>query len=634
MLNAISDETEIVRVKMYNSGRRSWPSGVIGVLILLSALVGIQGMIGPVEASGNRGLSVVLRQSEGANSPSAGMVELYQKSYALVIGIDAYRDQAWSRLSNAVKDAKGVAGALEEKGFEVTLATDLNSEQLEQKLKHFFIRKGRDPEARLFIWYAGHGFTLNGEGFLIPANGKSPSDEVAFLDTAISLRDFGKFSRYAKSKHVLAVFDSCFAGTVFNVARSAPPAAITRVTTEPVRQFLSSGDAGQEVSDDGLFANLFIEALSGRNRADANGDGYLTGSEIGAHLTYQVSNLTSNQQTPRYGKLRAQKFSNGDFVFQLASRQDVKSVSSLELNKPSGQGTSVAAPADKEVIFWAAVEKSNDPLLFKAYLEQYPNGNFAPLARAKIEVLANSKVQDKKVQERAEVRVEERDERLWVGAKLLSVRRGPGTKFDKIGRLSQGTEVEITGKVADSNWYRIKTENGSIGFVFGKYLDQEAPRSNSDVARTEPQPASVTASSSQSRRSAPSGQIEIVNASRLKISPSAYQLIKDTVRRSISGREWTAVERVTVRLTNLGARKERNPDYAGAKLAQGVFGALVGRNIQLGNVAATNTFLHAEVTVIAVLKDGTSWTDAGTHTLKGDGRSNRRLSIQMQETVM
>ena len=279
-------------------------------------------------------------------------------------------------------------------------------------------------------------------------------------------------------------------------------------------------------------------------------------------------------------------------------------------------------------------EKSNDPLLFKAYLEQYPNGNFAPLARAKIEVLANSKVQDKKVQEQAEVRVEERDERLWVGAKLLSVRRGPGTKFDKIGRLSQGTEVEITGKVADSNWYRIKTENGSIGFVFGKYLDQEAPRSNSDVARTEPQPASVTASSSQSRRSAPSGQIEIVNASRLKISPSAYQLIKDTVRRSISGREWTAVERVTVRLTNLGARKERNPDYAGAKLAQGVFGALVGRNIQLGNVAATNTFLHAEVTVIAVLKDGTSWTDAATHTVKGDGQSNRRLSIQMQETVM
>ncbi len=158
---------------------------------------------------------------------------------------------------------------------------------------------------------------MGGEGFIIPSDGASPSDKVAFLSSAILLRDFGKFSRYAESKHVLAVFDSCFAGTIFNVARSRTPPAITRITTEPVRQFLSSGDAGQEVSDDGRFARVFIEALEGRRRADANGDGYLTGTEIGEHLTYEIANLSGNAQTPKYGKLLSDQFNKGDFVFVL-----------------------------------------------------------------------------------------------------------------------------------------------------------------------------------------------------------------------------------------------------------------------------------------------------------------------------
>ena len=120
---------------------------------------------------------------------------------------DAYRDPSWPRLSNAVRDARAIAEALESKGFEVTLETDLNADALSDSLKDFFIRKGRDPQSRLFVWFAGHGHTMNGEGFLVPTDGPAPRDEVGFLSTAVSLRDFGKFVRYAKSKHVYAVFD-------------------------------------------------------------------------------------------------------------------------------------------------------------------------------------------------------------------------------------------------------------------------------------------------------------------------------------------------------------------------------------------------------------------------------------------
>jgi hypothetical protein len=51
--------------------------------------------------------------------------------------------------------------------------------------------------------------------------------------------------------------------------------------------------------------------------ADANHDGYVTGTELGLFLQQKVTNLTHNRQTPRYGKLNAYGYDRGDFVFQV-----------------------------------------------------------------------------------------------------------------------------------------------------------------------------------------------------------------------------------------------------------------------------------------------------------------------------
>ncbi len=322
--------------------------------------------------SAGRGVSVKLKKSEKPGASSAGEVRLYNSSYALVIGIDDYTN-GWPRLSGAVNDARVVAKELENHGFDVTLETNLDSEQLKDVLNKFFIFKGENPEARLFVWFAGHGHTLNDEGYLVPADAPLPKETAKFKYMALSLRRFGELVRQAQSKHAMAVFDSCFSGTIFSTQRSAPPAAITRATTLPVRQFLSSGDADQEVSDDGRFRKLFIRALQGEEPADANGDGYLTGSELGLFLTDRITNLTSSQQTPRYGKLRDENYDRGDFVFLLARgdgpsesethgepdrRDDTDSQGEDEVHKPPlkkkpSQGTVRARiePTDAEVRF-------------------------------------------------------------------------------------------------------------------------------------------------------------------------------------------------------------------------------------------------------------------------------------------
>ena len=171
-----------------------------------------------------------------------------------------------------------MTGVLEDRGFEVTLLKNVDSNTLRSELRRFFTVKGNDPDARLLLWYAGHGHTINDEGFLVPSDAPAANDP-SFKISALHMRDFGGLVRLAESKHVLSIFDSCFSGTIFTSRAGSVPPAITARTAKPVRQFLTSGAAQQTVRYDGSFRKLFLRAIEGEdNRADSNSDGYVTGS--------------------------------------------------------------------------------------------------------------------------------------------------------------------------------------------------------------------------------------------------------------------------------------------------------------------------------------------------------------------
>jgi peptidylprolyl isomerase len=145
-----------------------------------------------------------------------------------------------------------------------------------------------------------------------------------------------------------------------------------------VRQFLTSGDAGQQVSDDGTFARLFIEALLGEQPADSNGDGYLTASELGAFLDGKMSNYTQNRQTPRFGKLRSPEFDKGDFVFALPGN-DGPSAARKSITQSSG------VTPDERV--WRVVQNSTDPTDFMTFMRNFPDSPFIAFAKAKLKKL-------------------------------------------------------------------------------------------------------------------------------------------------------------------------------------------------------------------------------------------------------
>ncbi len=126
----------------------------------------------------SRGFAVLIRCADLSNAGVIDSLQLYEDSHALVIGVDRY-NAGWPVLRNAVKDAKMIAESLEKRGFNLTLKLNTDSATLEKALKEFFVLKGQKPEWRLFVWFAGHGHTKDGEGYLVSVDALPPGKCVS-----------------------------------------------------------------------------------------------------------------------------------------------------------------------------------------------------------------------------------------------------------------------------------------------------------------------------------------------------------------------------------------------------------------------------------------------------------------------
>ncbi len=78
--------------------------------------------------------------------------------------------------------------------------------------------------------------------------------------------------------------------------------------------------------------------------------------------------------------------------------------------------------------------------------------------------------EEESIEDEPDYTVEPRDEVLYV-KKAVNVRKGPSTDYEKIGALSKGTEVQITG-IADTGWYQIQYNN-ETAYVSASYLLDE-----------------------------------------------------------------------------------------------------------------------------------------------------------------
>ena len=248
-------------------------------------------------------------------------IKLYKESHALIIGASNYT-AGWPKLPGVKKDVEETKRILEKHGFNVTVVADPSREQLIQAFEKFINKYGLRPDNRLLFYFAGHGHTIKqayGEemGYIVPVDAPNPNkDKDGFFTKAMDMQQIEVFARRIQSKHAIFLFDSCFSGSIFALSRAVPE-NISYKTATPVRQFITSGSAEEQVPDKSIFLTQFVSALSGE--ADMNKDGYVTGTELGEYLQGTVVNYSKGSQHPQYGKIRNPNLDKGDFVFQLAS---------------------------------------------------------------------------------------------------------------------------------------------------------------------------------------------------------------------------------------------------------------------------------------------------------------------------
>lgn len=299
---------------MSSSAGKRWAM-MVAILIATLSVVWALSLFFPKisQATQNKGIKVVIRERSGRQ------VVLYQGSHALLIGVGKYT-AGWPVLESVPGEISQVEAALEKQGFHIVKILDPTSDQLSKAFENFINRYGFDENNRLLFFFSGHGYTREqgGKGYLVPADAPDPRfDDKGFVRKALEMTQILAWARQIEAKHALFVFDSCFSGTIFKT-RALPehPPHISDLTSHPVRQFISAGSAGEEIPARSIFVPSFIRAL--RGDGDLDGDGYVTGTELGMYLHRKVLSYQTGQ-TPQYGKIKDPQLDEGDFVFPLAS---------------------------------------------------------------------------------------------------------------------------------------------------------------------------------------------------------------------------------------------------------------------------------------------------------------------------
>lgn len=281
---------------------------------------------------------------------------------ALVVGNKDYPDMP---LSNPVNDARAMKKALEQVGFQVIYQENADLEAMDAAVKKF-VQNLRKDSVGLF-YYSGHGAQADGSNFLIPAgariDNKAALKSRAF-DTGIVLGGMEE----AGNRVNIVILDACrnnpfkgFRAAVGGLASmSGPEGSLIAFATAP-------GDAAADGSGaNGTYTKYLVRALvrPGRKIED-----------MFKQVRQAVRDETGGDQVPWENSSLL-----GDFCFAGCEGGGAADPVEPPPAKPD--------PAAEERDFWGDMKDSTDPADFGEYLNQYPRGRFAGLARNRIKRLS------------------------------------------------------------------------------------------------------------------------------------------------------------------------------------------------------------------------------------------------------
>jgi hypothetical protein len=253
-----------------------------------------------------------------AQSPSRDPLRL---GHALLIGIYQYEDRRWPTLDDIPLQLAVLKDGLKEHFETVEIIENKTSDKIWQKLDTFLRVNGNSSDARLLIYYAGHGYnervdqynTLRGyitgtDTPAIMAKTKSEYDS-ARLKSISMVRIRGPLQEI-RARHVLVILDNCFSGTIFNTRSISQSQSLTAETIEflmgkMARNLITAGSASERIPAHSPLPELFLNAIGGA--ADNYGHGVVSASEIGNYLRAQLIQRQDIGSRPKKGPLREKR---------------------------------------------------------------------------------------------------------------------------------------------------------------------------------------------------------------------------------------------------------------------------------------------------------------------------------------
>jgi hypothetical protein len=260
-----------------------------------------------VTQSGNGSVAVIKSTDDEGQALVQALSE--RKYYALLIGIDNYKDRDIQYLDNPVSDATEIKNVITQYyTFDpaniVFLANPTRTEIIDA-----FDRLAQriTDHDQLLIFYAGHGIwdeQLN-QGYWLPSDA-SLTSKSQWLSNG-TIRDY---IGGIKSKHTLLITDACFSGSIFKErgVEFNNSRAMLEMYKLPSRKAMTSGTL-KTVPDKSVFVKYLVKDLIN------NDEPLLSADELFRTFKIAVINNSPNGQVPQYGPIAQAGDEGGDFIF-------------------------------------------------------------------------------------------------------------------------------------------------------------------------------------------------------------------------------------------------------------------------------------------------------------------------------
>ncbi len=181
---------------------------------------------------------------------------------ALVIGNSDYE---YTPLSHSLNDAKDMADALEQMGFEVTLKLNLNNQAMIEAFRDFGKRLSTTPEVQVGLFYfSGHSAQVDGQNFMLPINNSKINGEKDLKPNAVHAKTILDEMAKANNGVRIIILDACYKNP-YRQSNKSQTQGLARISPPSGALIAFATEENQTVSDvegrNGLYTKHLLTVL-------------------------------------------------------------------------------------------------------------------------------------------------------------------------------------------------------------------------------------------------------------------------------------------------------------------------------------------------------------------------------------